>query len=103
MRDFLEIGPSPPEEDCVQVGEEDCSRRAKIECQHYIDALRKKLGEEPDGASLGIKSNSHDFGTYYEVVCRYDDDDPEAASYALKCESEGPKTWAEVGMTAPVF
>jgi len=103
MMDYLEIGPNPFEENCVQVGEEDYCRKARIECLHYIEALRKKLGEEPYAAFLTIKRNSHDFGTYYEVICKYDDEVQEAVDYALKCESEGPATWAEVGMTAPKF
>ncbi|MDO8637597.1 MAG: hypothetical protein Q7R34_15420 [Dehalococcoidia bacterium] len=58
--------------------------------------IRKKLGPEPEGASLGIKSNPHDFGTYYEVLCYYDDENEEAAAYAYRCESESPTHWEEV-------
>lgn len=103
MKDYIEIGSSPVEEDCAQVGCEDYSRKARIECNQYIAALRAKFGPEPDGARLYIKGNPHDFGTYYEVNCEYDDDLPESAEYAFKCEGEGPLTWAEVGMEAPVF
>lgn len=103
MRDYMNIGSSPPEEDCVCLGEEDYSRRARIECRQYIEALRKKLGEEPEGASLGIKSFPHDFGTYMEVVCYFDTDNKESLDYACKCEGDGPMTWAEVGMKRPDF
>lgn len=101
MKDYIEIGSSPVNEACAQVGTDDYARKARIECSHFIQALRKKFGEEPDGARLYIKGNPHDFGTYYEVNCEYDDEKSESVDYAFKCEGEGPLTWAEVGMKAP--
>lgn len=104
MRDFLNIGSSPPEESCAQLSRDHYDEyvgKAKIECRAYIGALRKKLGNEPDGAALCIKSFPHDFGTYYEVVCYFDSKLEESVLYAFKCESEGPETWDEVGMTSP--
>jgi hypothetical protein len=103
MKDYLNIGSSPPDEDCVQVGSTCYTQRAQIECDKYIEALRKKLGDEPEGAWLQVRTFSHDFGNYAEVVCNYDTDIPESFEYALKCEGEGPLTWAEVGMTKPEF
>lgn len=103
MRDEMPIGCTPSDEDCAQLGVmDDYPRWAKTECQAYIRALRKKFGEEPDGARLRVKSNPHDFGTYYEVVCAYDTDNEEATAYALKVE-EGLATWEEAGMVAPVI
>lgn len=100
--DYLEIGPVPPEEDCEQVGTEKYDPiHARKECQAYIEALRKKLGNEPNGARLRIRSNPHDFGTYSEVAAYYDENNEQATDYAFKCESEGPMTWAEVGMEKP--
>jgi hypothetical protein len=103
MRDFLVIGSTPPEEPCVQVTQENPSYlpEQKKECAAYMEAIRKKLGEEPEGAYLAIKTFPHEFGTYAEVVVYYDDESKEATDYAYKCESDGPATWAEVGMTAP--
>ena len=51
------------------------------------------IGEEPEGTRLTIKANPHDFGTYYEVVCYFDDEDEEAARYAFRCEAEAPDEW----------
>ena len=93
MRDYTSIGPSPCEETCVQVGADDYSRLARIECQRFIDAIRQTLGPEPDGASLRVKSFPHDFGSYMEVVCYYEDENETATDYAFKCESESPSTW----------
>ena len=101
MRDYLVIGSSPCEENCVQTGSENYSARQKKECRLYIEAIRKKLGKEPQGASLELKSFPHDFGTYTEVVCSFDTDIEESREYAYKCESDSPATWGEVGMVSP--
>lgn len=93
MRDWMDIGPSPVEEDCVQVGTDDYYRLARAECQRFIALIRKHLGAEPDGAQLGIKRNPHDFGEYLEVVCYFDDQNEAAREYALRCESDAPARW----------
>jgi len=102
MKEYIEIGPVPANEKCAQVGSDDFYKNCMAECHAFIKAIQKKIVEEPRWARLSIKANPHDFGTYYEVVCYYDDEHPESLEYALKCESEAPSTWAEVGMTAPV-
>ena len=65
--------------------------------RHTVALIRVKLGPEPVGAQLAIKSNPHDFGPYLEVVCHFDDQDEEAGAYAYKCESDGPRTWDDDG------
>ena len=97
MRDYIEIGPSPASEDCVQLGSENYHILAREECQRFIEFIRKHKGNEPNGARLFIKSNPHDFGTYLEVACYFDDKLPESEEYAFACESDLPGTWdAEV-------
>jgi hypothetical protein len=88
-RDFLFIGSSPPDEECVQVGQPG----AEEECKRYIELLRATMGPEPPRTRLGVKWQGHDFGAYCEVVCRYDDEDDDSIAYAMKCEGEGPATW----------
>lgn len=92
-RDYIDIGSSPAEEDCASVGEEDYTRKARTECARFIELIRKTLGPEPEGAHLAVKSNPHDFGSYLEVVCYFQDDDEEARKYAFRCESDAPATW----------
>ena len=99
MRDYIDIGPVPSDEECTPVGED--REKEMRECRAYIEAIRKKLGNEPKGASLKIKSNPHEFGSYLEVVCYYEEENETATEYAFKCEGEAPTTWAEVGMVAP--
>ncbi len=91
--DFIELGSSPAEEDCVQVGNPDYHRLAKAECRRYLELIRKHCGEEPPGARLAIKSFPHDFGSYYEVICYYDSYSEEAMEYAFNLESDAPAYW----------
>ncbi len=93
-KQYVEIGSAPCEEDCVQVGVEDYAILARAECNKFISLIKSVLGHEPTGALLRIKSNPHDFGNYYEVVCAYDPDVEEAVNYAFRCESEAPTRWA---------
>ena len=101
--DYIYIGPCPADEPCAQTGvTEGAERLNKLECYAYIEALRKVYGDEPDGCFLTIKRESHDFGDYFEVVCKYDENTEAAVDYAYKVES-GLATWAEAEMTAPVY
>lgn len=92
-RDFIELGPAPCDEDCAQVGDPDYPERSRAECRRYIALLTAVMGEPPEGAWFSIKSSSHDFGTYREVVCYFDSDNEAAADYAWRCEADGPTTW----------
>ena len=93
MNDHIDVGATPPMEDCAQLGAADYYDRARHECRAYIGLLRRSLGPEPSGARLDIKTNAHDFGTYLSVVCRYETGNEAALQYALRCESEGPDEW----------
>lgn len=95
MRDYINIGATPADEPCAQVGEPNYQERAREECKRFIALLRKRFGNEPSGAQLKIKSFPHDFGSYLEVVCFYDPQLPESVDYAFRCEGETPLTWDE--------
>ena len=92
--DYIDIGPAPYDEDCVQVGTAGYAVRARAECQRYLEALRAHYGPEPEGAKLQVRGFPHDFGQYYEVVCYYDPvrANSTAVEYAFKCE-EGLAKW----------
>lgn len=95
MREYIEIGCSPSDEPCVNVGEENYGPRARKECFRFVELLRKTFGPEPEGAQLTVKKFPHDFGDYYEVVCWFDDEFPESWEYALRLEAETPTKWEE--------
>lgn len=87
MREYLDIGSTPADEGCAQVGREDYAKRAKRECSLFIEQIRKHY-PEPDCGYLTIKGHSHDFGTYYEVRACYDDEDKESTEWAFDIESD---------------
>lgn len=93
MENSFTLGPTPREESCACVGEDDYAPRAKQECRRFIALLRKKFGPEPEGAHFAVKSFLHDFGIYYEVVIAFDEDMPGSARYACHCEDNLPATW----------
>jgi hypothetical protein len=96
MRDHITLGPTPAEEPCQQLGSPDYTPQlARAECTRFIRAIRHTLGEEPPGATLAVKGFPHDFGTYYEVVCYYEDGNDEATDYAYRAESESPARWPD--------
>lgn len=63
MKDYINIGSVPCEEDCAQVGREGYREQAVKECKRFIELLRKTFGDEPEGARLAIKWFDHDFGS----------------------------------------
>jgi hypothetical protein len=93
MRPYVDVGSAPTLEDCAQVGSPDYAERGNRKCRAHLRQPRRIFGEEPDGAHFGIKANPHDFGTYYSVVCYYDDRHPDSVDYAFRCESELPEHW----------
>ena len=101
--EILEIGGTPADEPCAQTAATnyEFSDLNRVECQAYVMALRRKYGEPPDGAEYLIKANPHDFGTYREVVIRFDPDIPAAVQYAEKVE-RGLSLWEEADMWPPV-
>lgn len=99
--DRVYLGPAPSEEDCAQVGRDDYEERARRECMAYIEAIRKVVGMEPEGARLRVARQAHDYGSYLEVVCEYDGNSPDAANYAARCDEQAPTTWEAAGMTTP--
>lgn len=103
MRLSVDIGPSPADEACAAVGvTRDAPRYNRLECRAYIVALRKAYGAEPGDSRYRIKSNSHDFGSYSEVVYEYDPSDPSCVAYAEKAE-RGLATWRDAAMWTPVI
>ena len=99
MNEYIEIGSTPCDEECAQVGADDYSVRAKKECRAYINQLTRMItaaGKEiPDGFRLVVKGNAHDFGTYHEVACKFSDDNEAACELAYWVESNAPTNWDE--------
>jgi hypothetical protein len=98
-RDYLNIGSVPADEDCQQTGMPSYNATmARAECRAFLNQLIRQFGREPGSARLAIKSFPHDFGTYSEVVCYFDDSDSEGMDYAFKLEGEMPEKWDSEAM-----
>jgi len=97
MRETLEIGSTPCNEDCAQVGSDNYASFSKLECQVYIRQLQQQFPRllTEDGIDLIIKSFPHDFGTYREVCIVFDFDDENAANLAYEIEGNLPEDWTE--------
>ena len=94
MRDWIELGTTPTNESCVQVQPGvDYLPAMREECKRFIELLKQIFGPEPEGAWLRIKQNTHDFGTYLDVVCDFDDTYLESVDYAFLLEANLPETW----------
>ena len=100
MTETVEIGSTPSAEDCAQVGAENYDVHSRAECYAYLDQLYRFLrskgyntNELPGNFRLVVKSNAHDFGSYREVVAKFDEDSEEACNIAYMLESEGPEHW----------
>lgn len=94
MRDYVWLGASPTNEDCAQVGFPGYHDRAMAELREF-----KRMMEEhwppPEGlaCSYVIKSQPHDFGTYYELAAAFDPENDEESTWAFDAEVETPDEW----------
>lgn len=89
---FLELGPVPCDEECVQVGDANYQDKAYEQCMQYREQLEKQWLDLPDGMRFGIKSFPHDFGRYYEVVIIYQEGQEELA---FEIENNLPSKWSK--------
>ena len=94
MKDYLELCSVPINEPCAGVGSDDYERRARLECRVFIHQLERTFPEAMEtGLYFRIKSNPHDFGSYYEVQAVFDDEDESQTEWAFVIEGELPEHW----------
>ena len=90
----IEVGATPYDEDCAQVGSADYSSKANKEMKAYINQLNRKFPDaENKGVNFKIKWFSHDFGSYGEVCIVWDTDNAIADEYAYIIDSGIPANW----------
>ena len=66
MYDTYDLGGTPANEPCAQLGQtDDFSRLNRLEVECYRAAITARFGAPPEGCTLVILTNRHDFGTYY--------------------------------------
>ena len=97
MTDYIYLGPSPSNEPCVQTTDPDYELKAREECGRYADQLRRLYSAAHGGAEcpaqIRVKGESHDFGTYFEVVARFNDRDHEQMRAAFWLDEHAPENW----------
>ena len=94
--DFFYLGPSPADEDCAQVGEDNFRQRATKEMNAYINQLYRLFPDaEEKCVTFKIKWFSHDFGSYGEVIAEYDDSDYESFKFCISVDNAIPYNWDE--------
>lgn len=89
----IELASAPYGEDCVQVRTgQDYIPAMKKECNAYKHQLERMF--PPVGnAYFTLKSNAHDFGTYYEVNVVYDENSEAETEYAFMVDENQPEEW----------
>ncbi len=97
MRDYIELGSVPVDEDCVQVStKEPYIDAMREECRRYKSYLEQVCPIPGDvSARYIIKTFPHDFGSYMEVCIVFDDEDEKASEFAYNLEDKLPCTWGE--------
>lgn len=93
-RDYIELGPTPIEEDCVQMGI-GTSKAMRDECERFKQQLEREI-PIPEGvdAEYAVKRFPYEYDAYYEVVLYYDPDSLTSCEFAGMVEANLPLNWS---------
>jgi len=103
MKTTFWYGSAPADEDCSQIEHPGYDRSAQKECYCYIEQMKRDYEKAhskplPEGVQLRVKSNSHDFGTYYEVTASVEESDHEAMEAAFWLDGNASTTWDDISV-----
>ena len=93
--DTLEIGSTPTDEPCAQLGSSGYDELSRMEIKAFHGQIMRLFPNIPAGARFISKSNPHDFGVYRELAIKYLMDDEESSDYAINVENGTPANWDE--------
>jgi hypothetical protein len=88
MREYLELGPVPSNEECYQTGKDDY-----ILIRSEASIYKKQLERMFPDLWFSVKAFDHEFGTYCEVVVYYNPDDEAEVNKVYEVESNLPQNW----------
>lgn len=97
MLDYIVLGSTPSSETCTQVSKtNEYLLEMREECQRYREMLEKRF-PIPEGlnAFFSIRKFCHDFGSYYEVVIVFDDENETSSNFAYFAENNLPDSWED--------
>ena len=79
------LGSTPCDEECASVGDDHYGFDSRIEIAAYIAQLQRTFHFHSEDAAVSFrkKRDSHDYGSYYEVVAT---PDGSQHAYAAACE-----------------
>lgn len=90
----MELGPTPCEEDCAQVGSNGYRNRANKELAAYINQLNRLFSNAiENGVKFRAKWFFHEFGSYGEVCAYWDTENEIANNYVYTVERNLPSNW----------
>jgi hypothetical protein len=88
---IIELGSSPSDEACAQVGHADYLERSRTECKVFRSQILRHY-PRPEGleqqAGLGIASHPHELGNYRTVDVAYDPFSVRATQWASLVDSD---------------
>jgi hypothetical protein len=94
VMEYIEIGSTPYDEDCAQVGANGYREEAMKEMDAYINQLNRHF---TIAITYGIKFKqkwfNHDFGSYGEVCMYWNNENEDANTIAYEIESNLPGKW----------
>jgi len=93
--DYVELGTTPNDEECAQVGSDNYNQIARIEASAYVNQLKRLFPNIPAGVEFVLNSKPHDFGSYYDIAIKFLEDNEEAVNYAFNVENNMPANWDE--------
>ncbi len=93
--DYLNLGSTPWEEDCVGVNSNtDYMPAMREECRRYKRQLERDFAIPEDvDAYYKIKTFPHDFGSYMEVCIVFNQEDEKTCEFAYDLEDHLPARW----------
>ena len=98
MKQFIELGNCPYNEEGVQVSKEEYLEEMSKESLKYITLLRKKFPQFIKfNCKFSVKSFPGYLGNYQEVVINYDTEDDTAIRYAFFVDNHLPARWSDDG------
>ncbi len=89
----VDIGSTPSDESCAQVGSDNYRQLAKMEINTFAKQCLRMFPNKPEGARYVFTNNPHDFGTYHELGIRFQMDDEESENYAYDVQNNMPSKW----------
>ena len=97
MIDYMDIGSSPTDEYCAQLGSDGYEVLSRIELNAYVHQLERMFPhvKETDSLKFAVKRFNHDFGTYAEVVIYFNTENEHDYEYAILIEHNLPMNWDE--------